>query len=206
MPKRLAKWKTAGTVGIPTATFDIEGLSTLEARLRAVAEQVGGNPLRTAVRSGMAKPVRDTARMLAPKKTGKLARAIEYRIVGTRQRDFATKRGNSYEGYNIGVLMDAEYFRGESGPGAANYWYFVEYGTDGAEAGSVKSSRVPKAKVLANKDGIVYGTRARGQPARPFLRPAINNQPQKLLNNFTSEFDRVLTAAEKRAKRINLKD
>lgn len=151
------------------AKFQIDGLRELEARARALPEGVGGNQLRSAVRAGMAKPVKEKAEQLAPRDTGRLANAIDMRIIGTKSRDAAIRQGNAREGYYVGVK------RGKSRDDQDGAWYywFVENGTE-------------------------------KMPAQPFLRPALNAQAPKLIASFKREFDRILTLAEKRARRLGL--
>lgn len=192
---------------VPIKTeIKIEGLATLEARLRALPKGVGGNQLRTAVRAGMANKVVEDAKMRAPVKSGRLRNAITKKIIGASFRDNFTRVGDSFEGYHVGVNLG----RSRKDQAGAWYWWFVENGTEGAIAGqnrrggAGKATNTKKRVLYDHETGTVFGTHADGQPAKPFLRPAIEENRFELVQSFAKEFDRVLTFAEKKAKRLNL--
>jgi len=185
--------------------IEIDGLDVLEARLRALPKYIKGNQLRTAVRVGMADRVVQEAKRRAPVKSGRLRNAITKKIVGTGMRDAFTRVGDSFEGYNIGVNLG----RSRKDPNGAWYWWFVENGTHGAVAGQNRrgGSGNPtdtKKKVLYDSaTGVFFGRVAKGQAAQPYLRPAIEENRFKIANNwFPEQLDRVISAAERKAQRI----
>lgn len=113
-----------------TVSVEIDGLRELEARLKDLApafqgkKGFPGNPLRNAVRAGT-KIIQERASALAPvdpETATSLKDAIDIRIVSVKERDIATRQGDSYEGYDIGYRT--------KGNQSAMYGGWVELGTD----------------------------------------------------------------------------
>lgn len=88
---------------------EMKGLAQLQARMKALPVELRGQPLKDALLAAAEPIVRD-AETLAPKRTGKLARAIVARLNGRTEHD---------------AEVDVTVRTGKSG---AYYWKFVEFG------------------------------------------------------------------------------
>jgi HK97 gp10 family phage protein len=85
----------------------------------------------------------------------------------------------------------------------AFHWRFLEFGTEphAIEARRARSKRRKRgAKVLADPDtGVVYGTRYMhpGQPARPFIRPVLDENRIGMTKALAKSYQRSTRAAVK---------
>lgn len=141
-----------------SVTIRVEGLKELSVRLKKLDSDVRRKELDNAGRAG-ARLIRDTAKLLAPTRSGLLHDAIIFR----KQRDKSTTYSTTYA---VGIGSKA--------------WYahFIEYGT------APHTIRAKRARVLAQRPtsfvvtrqtvGGVFGTVVEhpGTRAQPFLRPA----------------------------------
>ena len=137
-----------------SASFKLDGLAALEAKLTELDAEVAQRALVTACRKAM-QPVLDDAKDLVPIWSGALRDAIK--LSTGKPKDGATV---AVAGLRIGSA--SSYNTGELPPSAR--WHFVEYGTS-------------------------------TQPARPFLRPALDKNADGVLDTLKKE----LAAAIKRA-------
>lgn len=99
-----------------TVTIKVEGLSQLGEAMKDLGFEVQNKLSRAATRAA-ANLVRDTARSLAPERTGALKNDIGVR------RD----RKNSYPGLEVAAVGVFSKVRGKQSP--ETYWRFVEFGS-----------------------------------------------------------------------------
>ena len=107
-----------------TEHVTIDGINELVKNMRELSDDLKGNPLRNAARA-MAKIVHEAAVQKAPEDTGRLKRAIKMRLLSVKDRDAATKVGDSRELFDIYVKTG----RTRDDPKGAYYWWMVENGT-----------------------------------------------------------------------------
>lgn len=147
----------------------IEGLEALLERMKALpieARRGANSPLRFGTLKA-ANVVRDRARELAPKDSGKYAKGIR------------SKWRGKYSGEGV-LRYDVAPF-GNMGLGIA-----LEHGTGVAYDG--ERIKPKKKKVLYNSEtGIIYGASSRGQSAQPHMRPAFYSAGVKAIEVFTIE-------------------
>lgn len=117
--------------------------------------------------------IQDTAVALAPVHTGKLRRALQSKgAIGWRDKQLRVEFG----------------FRTKTLQRKAFYAPFVEYGTKGYSPGDKRISGRTKGGKVAFK---VMKSHVAAQPARPFMRPALDMNLAKIR--------RIMNAAVKRA-------
>lgn len=183
----------AGTTG----QMKVHGLQDLQKKLQLLPKEIAGKgasgPLAAATREA-AKEWQKEAQQRAPKKTGRLARAIKVR----REKDPQKFPGRPNELYHVGVDVG----RKRDDPNGAWYWWFVENGTKGAVAGVSShggSGRPTKTgKTVLSSGDKIFGKSVRGQAARPFLRPAFDQASGKVLITFQKRLSRRIELIEKK--------
>ncbi|MGE4297036.1 MAG: HK97-gp10 family putative phage morphogenesis protein [Desulfovibrionaceae bacterium] len=124
----------------------ITGLKELERKLLQLPDKIADKVLRSAVLSG-AGVVRKRARLLAPKRTGKLAKSIRSKV---RKRT-----GKFVRIYDVGPTV--------------RYGHLVEYGT------APHVIKVRKALAMGKDGRFGKVVEHPGSAPRPFLRPAFDS-------------------------------
>jgi HK97 gp10 family phage protein len=157
--------------------FPVRGLADLDRYLAEFPKQMQKAALRQAL-TAAAKPIRDEARLRAPSKTGKLARAIKT----------GSPRQNEDGSFSISIRL--------TGPDAY-LGHFIEYGVSphliarkGARRGraglaAAKSQGEKVGGVVKIGDEFVSGIISHpGFAARPFMRPALDLKAEEAVQAF----------------------
>lgn len=131
--------------------FEVKGLSELKENLKRLPQRLQEKALASAVLAG-AGVIRDEARRLCPKKTGRLAKSIVAKKVRDKNRMGVT--------YQVGPKLF--------------YGHMVEFGTSPHEIKAKKLGKVLKLSRWRNVYARVI--EHPGAPAKPFLRPAFDNK------------------------------
>lgn len=146
--------------------YKVTGLAELDAALRDFTSKLQRRYLSRALRAG-AKVIQAEARSLIQNRTGLLARSI---VVRSARRDGAASR------ISVGVRKGGK-------KSSAFYARYVELGT---RAHEIK----PKRGALAINGRVVRAAKHPGSRAKPFLRPALERSPQRIIDAFAAELRR----------------
>ena len=138
---------------------EVKGLRERQRAMLELPEQIQGRVTQQAL-AAAAQPIVESARLRAPERTGRLAKAIYSRrsrksTPNMQIRDITVRSGKKQ------AQRDAD----------AYYWKFIEFGRAAIEA---KPGRL--LKFTAADGSTVYTRSAKAIPARPFLRPAFEVQ------------------------------
>ena len=155
-----------------TNNFKVEGLAELEKALLDLGAELGYKTLRTAGRKAM-KPVLDSAIAGANEETGDLKAA--HAISAKKGRGARGKGGDTAVEIHVGPTRRS----------------VVQKGADGSK------SRNKLAGVSQKAIAQEFGTA--NQQAEPFLRPALSQNADKVLSQFSKE---LATAIDKAAKKV----
>ena len=169
----------------------IKGLPELRAFLRAFPERLQKGAMRSAA-TAMAKPIRDEARLLANKQSGKMAKSIKS---GSPRAD---KQGN----VRISIRL-----KGEN----AYLGWFSEYGVrphfisagDSAISARLLTRQASRDGVEDQGAGVLKignnlisgGVFHPGHAAHPFMRPALHNKADEAVQAFG---DRIVSYLQQR--------
>lgn len=141
----------------------LEGFEELSRTFNSLARGVQGKIIRPALREG-AKIVRDEAARRVPVDTGRLRKSLKVR---------ALKRSRKFVGFQITTGTQDELGIKTPKSGKRNYYPFViEYG--GVVGGTARKVRIGR-RTRVVKDG------GRRIPARPFLRPAVDANRDRVM-------------------------
>lgn len=156
----------------------VEGLRELQRAMLELPKQLQGKVTQQAL-AAAAQPIVESARLRAPEKTGRLAKAIYSRrsrrsTPNLQVRDITVRSGK----------------RQAQRDGDAYYWKFIEFGRAAIEA---KPGRL--LKFTAPDGRTVYTRSAKAIPARPFLRPAFEVQKSTALKIFQQRMRRGIDKA-----------
>ena len=150
----------------------VEGLAELDKALSELGAELGYKTLRTAGRRAM-KPVLDAARAGANEDTGELKQSIA--ITVKKGRGARGKGGDTAADISVGATRRSISVRNEDGT----------------------RSRKELSMINIKAGAQEYGTK--NQQAQPFLRPALDNNANTVLNSLKTE---LATAIEKAAKKV----
>lgn len=163
----------------------IRGLPELKAELKRIAKEIhkkSDSPVQFGITKA-ANVIRDRARQLVPKRTGKTRDAIRVRLAPKRHR-------------KAGSVIKQVYIKGREHIG-----YWIEYGTGEFHTG--RRIKPKKSKVLFDPSTLtIFGASAAGQRPRPFMRPALNTASRRAVDAFAAGFrSKVKTLERRRARR-----
>jgi HK97 gp10 family phage protein len=171
----------------------VEGLEELRQFLnKTLPENLRGKALQATLAKA-ARPIVNTAKQLAPAKSGRLRRAI----YSFRDRD--SKR--DYEARLISVRTGKRYQRTNRD---AYYWKWVEFGRGEIVAKGAKLLKVPTGtytdiRTRQQRDFILV-KKVRAIPARPFLRPAFQANKMRALDIIKGDIRNQIEKVAKRAQ------
>lgn len=151
-------------------SINVRGLSTLQAQLRSISAEMAGKALQGAARASF-KRVKDTARALAPRDTGALASAI----------NIGTAKGPGDSVAIVGLVV------------ASNSTDMKQATLAAAAFGESQSTRLPPARRWHFAE---LGT-ARQAP-HPFLRPALDQNAQAVVDDLKPQLNKKIAAAIKK--------
>jgi len=164
--------------------IQMKGLAELDRYLSALPMNMQKNAVRQAL-TAAARPIRDDARMRAPKKTGKLARSIKTGSArqnqdGTFSIAVRVTGRDAYIARFIEYGVRPHFIRaGDSGLSARKL-------TQSAAAGNVTGDTATKALKIGNNfvSGEVFHP---GHGARPFMRPALDARADDAVRAFAGK-------------------
>ena len=145
--------------------FPVKGLAELDRFLSALPKNMQNAAYRTAL-TAAAKPIKDRARQLAPKRTGKMAKAIKT----------GSARQNPDGTFSIFIRLEGEHsFLG----------FFHEYGVQ-PHLINVKRPKAGEAKrSLKIEESFLSGPLQHpGHAASPFMRPALDMEADNAVRAF----------------------
>lgn len=156
------------------SNFEIKGLAELEGKLASLGALGGLKVLARASRAAM-KPALEDARRLCAKDTGALAASLRIATVKPSS-GVVCASGLAFANKVKQEIPIAEGFEGPAQlvtrKGAGSRWHFVEFG-------------VP----------------SRGIPAKPFLRPAFEQNKEKILADLRESLERAVQRLIKKRER-----
>ena len=155
-----------------TNRYEVEGLKELEKALLELGAELGYKTLRTAGRKAM-RPVLDSATQGANEETGALKAAMA----------ISTKKGSGARGKGGDTAVEIRV-----GPTRRS----ITVKADDGSKSKQKLNNINQ-KAIAQEYGTV------NQTAEPFLRPALSNNANSVLNSLKTE---LATAIEKAAKKV----
>lgn len=169
-----------------TEEFRVEGLEDLrDVLLNKLPQSLQGKAMQKTLALA-AKPIVATAKSLAPVRSGRLKRAI----YSYRDRDSTKTR----EARLVSVRNGRRFQKSDRD---AYYWKFVEFGH-----ASIKAKRT---KSLGNETAGFFGKEVTAIPARPFMRPAFEQNKYKAIDivktELTGQIDKVAKQAQARSAR-----
>ena len=150
----------------------VEGLAELDKALSELGAELGYKTLRTAGRKAM-KPVLEAARAGANEETGELKQSLA--ITVKKGRGARGKGGDTAADIGVGATRKSVSVKNEDGT----------------------RSRKELSMINIKAGAQEYGTKY--QQAQPFLRPALHNNVDAVLNNLRKE---LATAIDKAAKKV----
>lgn len=162
-----------------SVTFDVQGFAELEAALDNLSKAAGKGVLRRSLKKA-AQPTADLAASMAPKKTGKLSKSI---IVGAKldgRQARMHKKMFRDDKSAVTLFVGPSYLLGDKG----RHGHLVEFGTAPHING-----------------GVFAGTQNPGTAARPFMRPAWEQDKHAMLDRLSDELWSELEKSVKRAER-----
>ena len=142
--------------------LSVEGLSSLEAKLKEIDGRIARKIVADGIRKG-AILIKKEAKMLAPRRSGTLRKAIKHRVRRQSSRSTHTV-GRIFVEHGLGAKYDAFYAR------------FVELGTDPYQIPEPEHY-AQGTKVLSDKSQI-FGRKVEhpGMPGQFFMTRAIENK------------------------------